>query len=87
LPETVYYGTSGIADRIRGAILRRALEKGPRPRRMDCSSCQISDLDIRLHKCPICFKWVCDECAHKSFGRMFCSKKCSEQFFFGDDDE
>jgi hypothetical protein len=54
---------------------------------MDCVACQLSDLDRRLNKCPICFTWVCDECAHKSFGRLFCSKKCSDQFFFGDDED
>src|SRR6266581_8175007 len=54
---------------------------------MDCATCQMSDQDHHLNKCPICFKWVCDGCAVHSFGRLFCSKKCSDQFFFGDDDE
>jgi hypothetical protein len=30
---------------------------------------------------------VCDDCAHKAMGRDFCSKRCADQFFFGDDDE
>ena len=53
----------------------------------NCVVCQASDQDRRLNKCPICFKWVCDECAVRSFGRMFDAKMCVEQFFFGDDDE
>ncbi len=55
---------------------------------MECVVCQKSDQEeIRLHKCPICFKWACDNCAVKAFGRLFCTKKCSDQFFFGDDEE
>jgi len=54
---------------------------------MECVACQVSDQDSRLNKCPICFKWVCDNCAVRSFGRVFCAKKCADQFFFGDDED
>jgi hypothetical protein len=54
---------------------------------VECIGCQKSDLEFRLNKCPICFKLICDECSFRSFGRSFCSRKCSDQFFFGDDDE
>jgi hypothetical protein len=61
---------------------------------MECVSCHKSDqpqeeeeVSVRLYKCPICFKHVCDDCATRNFGRLFCSKKCSDAFFFGDDDE
>ena len=54
---------------------------------MECVTCQADDKDQRLDKCPICFKWTCDNCAVKSMGRSFCTKKCSDQFFFGDDDD
>ena len=59
---------------------------------MECVTCHKSDdaqqeLPVRLHKCPICFRLVCDECAVRQFGRLLCSKKCSDSFFFGDDDE
>jgi hypothetical protein len=54
---------------------------------MECVGCQKSDQDDRLYKCPICFKSVCETCSLHAFGRVFCSKKCSDQFFFGDDDE
>jgi hypothetical protein len=54
---------------------------------MECASCQKSDLELRLHKCPICFKWICTECAEHQYGRLFCSRRCADQFFFGDDDD
>ena len=53
----------------------------------DCFSCKASELDKQLHKCPICFKWTCEGCATNAFGRHFCSKKCSDNFFFGDDED
>jgi hypothetical protein len=54
---------------------------------MECVACNISDLERRLGKCPICFKLICESCAHKTMGRDFCSKRCADQFFFGDDDD
>ena len=54
---------------------------------MECVSCAGDDQDNTLHKCPICFKLACDNCGYRSFGRIFCSKKCADAFFFGDDDE
>ena len=54
---------------------------------MECVTCKIEDVERRLSKCPICFKWVCEECAVRAFGRQFCAKKCADAFFFGDDDE
>ena len=29
---------------------------------LSCVVCQMSDQDARLNKCPICFRWVCDNC-------------------------
>ncbi len=54
---------------------------------MNCSACEKSEEETTLHKCPICFKWVCDECGKRDYGRIFCSRLCADQFFFGDDDE
>jgi hypothetical protein len=54
---------------------------------MECVACNVDDREIRLNKCPICFKWVCDNCAVHAFGRLFCARKCADAFFFGDDDE
>jgi hypothetical protein len=59
----------------------------PGVRVLECVGCQTSDQDDRLSKCPICFKWVCERCALRSMGRLFCSRKCADQFFFGDDED
>ncbi len=52
-----------------------------------CFACSASELDKLLQKCPICFKWTCENCSTHAFGRHFCSKKCSDNFFFGDDED
>jgi hypothetical protein len=52
-----------------------------------CVVCKTDDRERRLCKCPICFKLICETCSHRSMGRDFCSKRCADQFFFGDDDE
>lgn len=77
----MYYGWRGAES--------RAPEAGcyTRPSAMECIACQVSDQDVRLHKCPICFKWVCDNCAVRSYGRAFCQRKCADQFFWGDEDD
>jgi len=54
---------------------------------MECVVCHTSDQDSRLNKCPICFQLACDNCGFKAFGRVFCSRRCSDQFFFGDDED
>ncbi|HEY7515343.1 MAG TPA: hypothetical protein VIC87_12740 [Vicinamibacteria bacterium] len=54
---------------------------------MNCSICQKDDQETTLHKCPICFKLACENCTIRSYGRTFCTKRCADQFFFGDDDE
>lgn len=54
---------------------------------MNCSICQKSELEARLEKCPICFKWTCLDCGTREYGRSFCSKRCADQFFFGDDED
>ncbi len=53
---------------------------------MDCSICGVSDEERSLKKCPICFKHFCDECATNRGGRLFCSKICSDYFFFGEEE-
>jgi hypothetical protein len=35
----------------------------------------------------MCFKLVCDECAHRAMGRAFCNKRCADEFFFGDEED
>jgi hypothetical protein len=52
-----------------------------------CVVCEKTLDDARLSKCPICFKYVCDEHAYNMSGREFCSDGCARYFFFGDEDE
>ncbi len=54
---------------------------------MDCTICQKTEVEIRMHKCPICFKPVCEDCGYREYGRTFCSPSCASQFFFGDDED
>jgi hypothetical protein len=54
---------------------------------MTCLVCEKDDQEVSLHKCPICFKLVCSNCSNHAYGRHFCTKRCADQFFFGDDDE
>jgi hypothetical protein len=77
----VYYKSGRRAE---GRVLYSLAEA---PFRMNCSVCQRSDLEITLHKCPICFKLVCEDCAKREYGRTFCSANCAQQFFFGDDED
>jgi hypothetical protein len=54
---------------------------------MNCTVCEKSDVEATLSKCPICFKLVCQDCGKREYGRVFCSRLCANQFFFGDDEE
>jgi hypothetical protein len=54
---------------------------------MNCIECQKDEMETTLGKCPICFKWICNNCGNPSMGRIFCSKRCADQFFFADDDD
>jgi hypothetical protein len=51
-----------------------------------CLTCHKTEDETRLHKCPICFKYVCAEDAYNFSGRIFCGKHCSDYFFFADED-
>ena len=73
----VYYGTSA-----RGPVVYC-----PAERAMTCEACQKDEVETILYKCPTCFKWTCDGCGRRAYGRVFCSKRCADQFFFGDEDE
>jgi len=54
---------------------------------MVCVICQKDEQEVSLAKCPICFKWVCQDCGRREYGRVFCSQRCAHLFFFGDDEE
>jgi hypothetical protein len=54
---------------------------------MVCAVCQKDEQETTLAKCPICFKWVCQDCGRREYGRVFCSQRCAYLFFFGDEEE
>jgi|FaiFalFF_MnMetaG_3_1042247.scaffolds.fasta_scaffold08310_1 hypothetical protein len=57
------------------------------PEERACTQCGASEVETTLRKCPICFRLVCVACAYRAMGRYFCSRSCSDIFFFGDEDE
>lgn len=52
-----------------------------------CVRCDKPDTEVRLSKCPICFKKYCEECRYHFSGRDFCSQFCAEYFFFADPED
>lgn len=52
-----------------------------------CFECNKSDDEVRLHKCPMCFKYFCEEHGRRMSGVLFCSRGCAEYFFFSEADE
>ncbi len=54
---------------------------------MECVTCHRTENEVELHKCPICFRYFCDDHRQLMSGRPFCSKHCAEYFFFGEDDD
>jgi hypothetical protein len=52
-----------------------------------CCVCSASEDAKMLKKCPICFRFICEECSYRTFGRWFCNRNCAEFFFFGGDDD
>jgi hypothetical protein len=53
----------------------------------ECHECHKSDTETKLEKCPICFKYFCEDHAYHRSGLRFCSSGCAEYFFFSDPDE
>ena len=51
-----------------------------------CAKCDQASKVLRLHKCAVCFKLVCDKCAVRRYAQMFCSEPCAKIFFFTDED-
>lgn len=49
-----------------------------------CAQCEKKLERYELKKCPTCHKLFCEECAMIVGGAQFCSKFCSDFFFFGD---
>ncbi|HJQ27662.1 MAG TPA: hypothetical protein VKA60_27510 [Blastocatellia bacterium] len=52
-----------------------------------CAKCNQAPDAMRLHKCAICFKLICDRCAVRRYAQMFCSEACARVFFFPDEME
>ena len=42
---------------------------------MDCVTCQKNETEVRIHKCPICFRPTCEDCGRREYGRVFCSPR------------
>jgi hypothetical protein len=52
-----------------------------------CSKCGEAPKALRLLKCVICFKLVCEKCAIRRYAKRFCSEDCARVFFYGTDNE
>ena len=52
-----------------------------------CALCKMSEDEETLFKCPMCHKMFCEDCAFLTGGRSFCSRTCSNYFFFGSEDD
>ncbi|HEV8337503.1 MAG TPA: hypothetical protein VGR67_13905 [Candidatus Polarisedimenticolia bacterium] len=53
----------------------------------ECVECGVGDEEAYLYQCPICHKFVCEECRFTKSGQTFCSRGCGEMFFHQDEDE
>jgi hypothetical protein len=56
------------------------------PETAACKTCNKTESDTSLYRCPICFKHVCGEHAFNYSGRIFCDKHCADYFFLADED-
>jgi len=63
------------------------LEKPPGDVGEYCEKCHATGMWISLIKCPMCHKYVCDECKFSVQGKDFCSRFCANEFFWGETDE
>jgi hypothetical protein len=52
-----------------------------------CFNCNQTSNVLRILKCVLCFKPVCEQCAVRRYGRMFCSQDCAKSFFLDEDGE
>ena len=52
-----------------------------------CKTCGESEEMARLETCSICRGNFCPDCAHRAFGRRFCSHDCSRAYFAGESDD
>ena len=73
---------AAVPDRFKTAVRARS------PRRF--ASCGLASRDrtaasrsFALPICPICKKAVCETCAFRMGGSIFCGSPCANAFFFG----
>ena len=55
-----------------------------------CKACGAGQDAGHLEACSICQQHFCADCAHKGYGRKFCSADCARSYYFTgepDDDE
>jgi hypothetical protein len=57
------------------------------PSEESCRECGKSGDDGQLRKCPVCFRYFCEEHATVMSGRPFCSAGCAQYFFFAEPDD
>ena len=51
--------------------------------------CQVcgESFSYSLDRCPLCRRTVCESCAVRRGGCVFCGDLCAHAFFFGESDE
>jgi hypothetical protein len=52
---------------------------------VSCRSCGDLVLESEIRTCMICRSRFCPQCAVVGFGREFCSPRCREFFFHGEE--
>jgi len=53
---------------------------------MDCAICHQETDERDLIRCPLCHQHACEQCRYTRHGRHFCSRFCSESFFYSEDE-
>jgi hypothetical protein len=51
-----------------------------------CDLCGVKGFWLHMSKCPMCHKFVCDECRYQYGGKDFCGRHCANEFFWGGED-
>ena len=52
-----------------------------------CSQCKQTSDVLRILKCALCFKPVCERCAIGRYAQKFCSQDCAKSFFLDENGE
>jgi hypothetical protein len=51
-----------------------------------CGVCH-QEFPYSLPRCPICHRAVCESCAFRMGGSVFCTRTCAHAFFYGADED